>query len=278
MNDTIIQLPDSLLPFHQWSSPHPMPTIDTCTGVPLDSIFRSWGADSIAMRASLISDHSLAPQHGALTMRTAETAPPWVFVAVVLLCFLIYLFYSNHKIRLGEILKSIFDTHGIERMLRNLSLRRTWYLIGVAFTLAATVALAIWNTAMQDTGLTGCLLLTLALSAAYLLRNGLLRLLGAVFDQQAVMDSYIGGNYLYHLLLATAITPMLFAVIYIPSIGMTALWVVAITAAIVFILRFARGVKLFLTNSKSPSLFLFYYLCTVEILPLLVLLKWFISQ
>lgn len=277
MNDTITQQPDSLLPFYQWHTAYPMPNVDTCTGVPLDSIFKPYSADSVTVRPTLFTGHTLAPQHSEPTARQEVAAPWWVFAVAVLLCALLCLFYRTRKINIGELLKSTIDSHGAERLLRSLSLRSASSLVPVALILTAALALTAWNVAMLHTGLKGYLLLAAALAAGYMLRNGVLMLLASVFDRKQAMAAYISGNYLFHLLLATAVTPLLFVVVYIPAVSNAAVWAIGVLTALVFILRFFRGVQLFLTKTKSFSLFLFYYLCTVEMIPPLVLLKWFIS-
>lgn len=278
MNDTIIQQPDSLLPFYEWHSAYAVPDVDTSTGVPLDSIFKSYCADSVIVRPTLFTGHTLAPQNSEPTVRQQVAAPWWVFAVAVLLCAMLCLFYRTRKINIGELLKSTIDAHGADRLLRGLSLRRASSLLSVALILTAALALAVWNVAMRHTGIQGYLLLALGLAAGYLLRNGLLTLLAAVFEQKQAMSAYISGNYLYHLVLATAVTPLLFVVVYIPVAANVAMWTIGVLTALVFIMRFFRGVQLFLTKSTSNSLFLFYYLCTVEMIPPLVLLKWFISQ
>ena len=273
-----IQQPDSLLPFYQWPS-YTQDTVDTGTGVLFDSIFRPCNADSLVVRPSLFTGHSLAPQHDSLANRPQTAAPAWLFAVVVLLCTLLCLYCRGRKIKFGELMKSTVDVRAAERLLRNLTQGRISTLMPVSPILCAALAMVVWNmTTMHDTGFTGYMLLTLGLTAAYLLRNGLLRLLATIFDQQATMTIYIGGNYLFHLVLAGITVPLLFAVVYIHAAATVAAWCIGLMAALVFVMRFIRGVQLFLTNTKNFSLFLFYYLCTIEMTPLLVLLKWFISQ
>lgn len=278
MPDTdTIQQPDSLLPFYQWPA-YPQHVIDSSTGVPLDSIFRPCNADTLAVRPSLFTGHTLAPQHDGLAGREQTAAPAWVFAVVVLLCALLCTYCRGRKIKFGELMKSTVDIRAAERLLRTLTQGHLSALLPVAPLLCAALAMVVWSMAMNDTGFKGYLLLSAALTAAYMLRNGLLHLLAATFDRRTAMDSYIGGNYLFHLVLTCAVTPLLFAVVYIPAAAVIAAWCTAFLAALVFVMRFIRGVQLFLIDTKNFSLFLFYYLCTIEMAPLLILLKWFISQ
>lgn len=277
MSDTI-QCSDSLQPFYMWHDAFPMENVDTCKGVPLDSIFAAVGRGELVVRQSLFSGHELVQNHTDLTVRSINAAPAWVFVVVVLLCAALCLFYNRHKIDIVELLRSTVDMRSAGRLQRIQSLNRTGAMVPVALILAAAMALVIWAVAMPQIGLGGYLLLALVLAVAYLLRNSLLRLLAAVFDRQSTMSTYRTIGYLHHLLLSTAVVPMLFVVVYVPNAQNAALWTVGILTILVFFLRFSKGVQLFLTKTQGFSLFLFYYLCTVEVIPLLVLLKWFISQ
>lgn len=276
--DTIAQLPDSMLPFYMWQDAYPLPTIDTCTGIPLDSIFRPCGPDNVVVRPSLFTGHPTVQEDAQLTARNDNVAPAWVFCAIVLLCAMLCTYYRSHKVKIIDLIKSTVDMRGAERLVRSMSPRRSMPLVPIALMLTAALALPVWSMAMSHTGFVGYLLLFLALAAGYLLRNGLLNLFATVFDRQQAMRAYIDSNYLFHLLLATIVTPLLFVVAYVPSASTATLWVIAFVVAVSFLMRFFRGIQLFLTKSKSFSLLLFYYLCIVEIIPPVVLLWWFISQ
>ena len=271
-DSTATMFPDSLPPFYLWDNPYEQPSGDTLF------VFPNLAADSVAVRPSLLAGHGLAPQHESPVPRTMNAAPAWLFAVIVLLCAATCLFCRSHKIRFGELLKSTVNLRAAERLLRGMQQGRVMPLSSLAPILCFAIATAVWTAAMRDTGFVGWLLLAVALTVGYLLRNILLRLLANIFDRQSTMSLYIGGNYLFHLLLTTAVVPLLFAEVYIHGAQAATLLCMAVLASVVFFMRFIRGVQLFLTKTKSFSFFLFYYLCIVEIAPMLVLLKWFISH
>jgi len=274
-----IQPVDSLLPFYQWSGQYEAPeTPEPVTGVPIDSIFVACDSTVGEERTSLFTGHGLAPQHDAMLLRTRTDTPAWVFVVVVAISALLCLYYRTRKVKIGELLKSTVDVRATDRILREAGLKHNASQVPVALILASAIAMLIWAMAMRGIGIGGYLLLALGLSTAYLLRNGLLAGLASVFEQQHTMTAYISGNYLFHQLLTLVVVPLLFVIVYIPAAANVATIVVVVAAALLLVLRFARGVQLFLTKSKQVSFFLFYYLCIIELIPLLVLLKWFILQ
>lgn len=274
--DTI--LTDSMpLPFYLQHDAYPIPVENEVnTGIPLDSIFRPCDAPDTVYRQTMFIGHKLVPQHNTLQERSYDTAPVWLFAIIVLLCTSLCLYYRLHKIKIGVLAKSLFDSHATSRAMRGNLQGAT--LLPIALTLCASISLIIWRVAMQHTALWVWLLMSLGLTVGYLLRNALLSWLSNVFDRHEAMSTYINGNYIYHLLLATVITPMLFLMVYLPGATWVIVSIMGGLTALTFILRFLRGSKLFLTFSKGTSFFLFYYLCTVELIPLLIALKWIISQ
>ncbi len=274
-----IQPVDSLLPFYQWSGQYEVSqTTEPVTGVPLDSIFVACDSTVGVERTSMFTGHGLAPQHDTMILRTRTEMPAWVFVVIIALCALLSLYYRTRKVKVAELLKSTIDMRVTDRILREAGLKHSGSQVPVALLLTSSVAMLIWAMAMPDSGIGSYLILALGLSVAYLLRNGLLSGLAAVFGQRNTMMAYISGNYLFHQLLTLIVVPMLFIVVYIPIAAKVGTIVVVVATALIILLRYIRGIQLFLTKSKGVSFFLFYYLCIVELIPLLVLLKWFILQ
>lgn len=274
--DTIAQT----LPFYLWDST----AVDTTQeehevnlGIPLDSIFPAIDRPLPQQRQSLFTHHGMPVQHEQPVARHDNAVPAWTFVLLLLLTVLTFVYYNARKIKLTELLKSTIDSHATDRLVRSSNMGRTSVLVPVGLLIAATLAMAVYQVAMAHTGIGGYLLLTGGMTVAYLLRNLVIRLLGNVFNSQDSVATYITNNYLYHLVLATAVLPLLFLQVYMPWGNMAVLYFIVALTVLVFVMRIARGTKIFLTISRGSSFYLFYYLCTVEIVPFLVLMKWLID-
>lgn len=266
------------LPFFQWDTT----TVDTVyeihdvdLGIPLDSIFPYIERPEPQMRQTLFTHHDMAVQHDQPIARHNDTVPEWTFGLLISLTVLTFVYYNSHKIRFGELLKSTIDHHATDRLVRSCNMGRPMTLSPICFLLTAVLAVAGYQSAMTHTGPVGYLLLTAGLAAGYLLRNGVIRMLGNIFGNQDAVSSYIVSNYLYHLVLTTALIPLLFLFIYMPWGNETMLYIIVALVAMSFIMRISRGIKVFLTSSRDYSFYLFYYLCTVEIVPILILIKLF---
>ena len=64
---------------------------------------------------------------------------------------------------------------------------------------------------------------------------------------------------------------------YLPWGNGVVLDILAGLIVVEFIVRLFRGMKLFLTQSSNAHFYLFYYLCIVEFIPILVLIKQIIN-
>lgn len=271
-------------PFYLWDSiPYDMEANAPDPGVAVDSAYTCFLVpdhgiviDSF-VRPSIFAGHSLSVGHDSLATRPDAATPMWVFPLLLLLVTLVTLYHRLNKLRFGTLLNALVDSHAMDRMLRNNNLTRTVQLIPAGLLMVATLTLPVHQLAMAHTGFVGYLLLTLAVAGAYLLRNGLIRLLGTIFDDEGAVGLYITSNYLYHLTLATLAMPLLFPLFYLPFGRSTLYYILLALVAIGFIVRIFRGLKLFLTQSSGSHFYLFYYLCIVELAPILVLVKWIVE-
>ena len=270
----------SLQPFYLWDTTvAPAQETEEYAGLAmLDSVFAPRAEAEVRQHPSMFRGHTLAVNHQDIVSRPSQGVPAWTFAALLILVGLLCLYFRQHKIAFGSLVKSVFDSRAMDRMLRGSNLIRTFQLIPMGLLLLAVLALPIAQmpAMTQLPSPVAFLLLTLALGIAYLLRNGLFQLLGTVFDSNAAVTLYINSNYLYHLLLATILTPLLFLYFYLPGGSGTIIYIILGIVAIEFILRVFRGLKLFLTHSSGSRFYLFYYLCIVEMVPILLLIKYFI--
>lgn len=260
------------LPFWMWDTTEsPQPEVDT--GIPFDSIHRPREAVDTVFRTSLFQRHSLQVKHTELAARQDTAEPAWTFVALILLTGLICLYYKLRKIKGAALVKSLFNRRAMDRTVRDCNMNRNILMLPMGLLLVTVVCMPIHRMAMASSGVAGYLLLAVGVSLLYMLRNGIIRLLGNTFENRQGVALYLTNNYLYNLAEATVLVVLLFPFYYLPGAQETMLYVLGGVAAAGFVMRFGRGVKVFLTLKNRSSFYLFYYLCTVEIVPILVLIK-----
>lgn len=262
------------LPFYQKAiAPPTADTLEVDLGLPLDSIFRPCDRPEPLQRKSLFTHHSMPLQHHELQERHDAGSPAWIFVLLLALTVLVFLFNNIHKIKPSTLLKATIDRRAMDRLVRDSNLIRPAQMMPVALLLVAELGMVAYMAAMRHMGVSSYLLVTAALAVGYLLRNSLLRLLGNVFDSKEAVAAYITNSYIFHLVLAVALLPLLFLMAYMPWGAEATLYAAIGITALTFLVRVTRCLNLFLTISKTLRFYLFYYLCTVEIVPVLVLIK-----
>ena len=264
------------LPFWQW--PEDTETTAVETGLLFDVVGQQHEAKDTVFRKSIFHNHSLQLHHEQAVERVDSAEPAWVFISLLMLTGLVCIYFRRRKIRVVELVKSLVNRRAMDRIVRDCNLNRSLTMLPMGLLLTTAVAFPIHRMALAQTGRWGFLLVAAALGLLYILRNGLFRLLGNIFENKAAVNLYITNNYLYHLGEAAVVCVMLYHFCYLPGAREAMLYLMGGFLALAFVSRFVRGVKVFLTLSNACGFYLFYYLCIVEIIPLLVVLKWFIAQ
>lgn len=265
------------LPFWQWA-PQDYSLGEIDLGIPFDSIHRPREVADTVFRKSLFQRHSLQVNHSEALPRNDNSEPAWIFIDLMLLTGLLCLYYRLRKIKINALLKSLADLRAMDRLVRNCNLNRSMLMLPMGLLLVAVLCLPIHRMAMNETGIPGYLALFFGVGVLYILRNAILRMLGNIFDNRQGVNLYITSNYLFHLTEASVIAVLLFPFYYLPGAQTPMLYTIVVFIGIAFLMRFLRSIKVFLTQGNSSRFYLFYYLCTVETIPLLVIIKWFIVQ
>lgn len=109
------------------------------------------------------------------------------------------------------------------------------------------------------------------LGAYYLIKYLIIRMIGWVFKNSAVVATYQGNIFVFCQSLGILLIPFLALNIYYPSFIS---FIISWSIAIVFYLgRFIRAVSIGISQSGFSAYYLILYLCAIEIAPLLVIFK-----
>ncbi len=248
-----------------------------------DSIFGAYANWEAPTRESLFA---LREQHSGEStpqLRQEPAATDWVFGIMALLLLATSLYLNNQKFKLKDILQSLFDRRIMERVFRENNLKpysllpMTCIYIG-SLTLVANELIC--NTPgfiLTKNTLLQYLMLFVALTVYYLIKNALINMFGSLFEDRHTTTLCISSNYLFCFLGGIAAMPLALLHFFSPIATSTILTAIGILVSIVFVLRLTRCLQIILSNSKSSKLYLFYYLCIVEIVPILLVTKGIIS-
>lgn len=115
-------------------------------------------------------------------------------------------------------------------------------------------------------------------SIIYVVKTISIRIVHFIIKGDFGAAEYIYNLYLFNNMLGLFLMPLLIAIIFAPpQIGHVLLPASLIAVGVFYVLRLFRGV-LTAIGYGAPPVYLFLYLCTLEILPLVVGYTWFMSK
>ncbi len=95
--------------------------------------------------------------------------------------------------------------------------------------------------------------------------------IGNVFKTTRSAHDYLVNNMIFNIVTGLLLFPAVIFCIYIDE--PVYLWIAGFIVVILLVYRFIRSFMIGLSNTRYSIFYLFLYLCTLEILPLLLLLK-----
>lgn len=209
--------------------------------------------------------------------------PSWVFfLCIILLGFFTYLL-TIYRDQVKKSFSSFFSMSSAQQQLREQQNPFSPYSVAVyllftlgtgAFAMLSINMLTASPTQPANWSMGFFLLLSAAVAAAYFLKYGQLTLLGAVFPIKQELQYY---NFMLsnsNRLLAMGIVPLLFLVAYTPD-SLQNIFLYG-SLSIISLLYFFAAIRTILV-ARETILFhkfhFFIYLCSVEIAPVLILMK-----
>ena len=239
-----------------------------------DTLFTPTDHPEPVPRKSLFTHHLLPVRHGNEIVVSHSGTPGWYFGGVILAVLFTVLFLRHKQLRVPDLLQALFSERTMERVLREANLTRatSQALIAPIMLLPICLAVSQLSTLNSQLSILNFLLLYAVALVAYYLRNGIVRFIGNAFLNSEAVHIYLTSNYIYHLVYGLVASALIFFVCFTGSLGILFFRILAGILLILFVMRLIRGMQLILTHSKSPKLYLFYYLCTLEIAPPVVLI------
>ncbi|MCX6268497.1 MAG: DUF4271 domain-containing protein [Bacteroidetes bacterium] len=232
---------------------------------------------------TIFQSHQLQPT-GFQTNKLHKTQPDWVlavFVACFILIAWVQVFY--HK-RVQQIFRAPFSKRFINQLTRdgNLFMERIAVALGIVYILTFSLFLYEFNEQILGikipgvTGISLFWLINLVNIGILSAKVALVQLLGVIFKTRETTSNYLLNLLIFALMSGPVLLISLVLVVYLKSAIL--LHICMVIFVLLLVLRFARGFFIGMALTKFSYLFLFVYLCSLEILPLLVLIKILLNQ
>jgi hypothetical protein len=205
--------------------------------------------------------------------------PDWI--AGLLLFVFILLAWTRffHGKRLSILLKAPFTKRHQNQLIREGNLFRermaisleTIYLIVFPLLVYEMMIFTGMAASLPFSGINLYLVITLGTILYWIFKAALIRFLGNVFQTLPITYEYLLNMLLINILTGIVVLPFLIFAVYLKSGAF--LYIAATFVMLLLLFQFIRGFMIGMTVKKFSYFYLFVYLCTLEILPLLVIAK-----
>jgi len=248
--------------------------------ISLDSIFNATTAEPVPHK-SLFENHEYQRKSLFAHDRQSVSSPSWLFLVLFAIVLVVSWNLNVHRVRIQQIFLACFGRRNLNLLFYDGDILNE-RIVGVlmsSFTICLSLTifgfLQMYGYTLFDHGIfINFVIILLFVAAFVLLKQVLIRFLGNIFRAKNEIVVYLTNNVCYYFLETVLLLPLLFFLFYVPvSYHQVVSLVLLISLAVMASLRIVRGLSMILLDSKFSQLHLFLYLCIVELIPVLVLIK-----
>ncbi len=230
---------------------------------------------------NLYQGHELKPVH-SVPVQKEGLDQNWFF-PVFLMVLAVYtwmrIFYNKY---FNQLLQAFLNTNLTNQIVRdeNILVQRASIILALTFNVIGALFLYLlsldigWTLGGIGPGFNRFAFFLTVVSATYTLKFLILKIIGWLFDLDREMATYIFNIFLINNVLGLILLPIVALMAYNPIIETHFLANLSIVLiAFAFFYRIIRGLLAGMSVPGFSPLYLFLYLCTLEIAPLLVLIR-----
>ena len=236
---------------------------------------------NVIKQVQLYKGHELNPLNTEPVARK-NISPDWFFllILVVLIVFAwLRVFYNKF---FSQMIQAFLNNNLANQIVRdeNIFVQRASIYLSLVFNLIGALLLYLisvhfnWTLGGLGTGFSRFVFFLIIVSVTYAVKFLLLKICGWLFEQEREMATYMFNIFLINNILGMALLPFICVFAYNENLAVSGLLIIPFTLLIIsFGWRIFRGIQLGLSISSFSPLYLFLYLCTLEIAPLMVLIR-----
>lgn len=245
----------------------------------LDSLVNEYtvtDGDLLAYARKFVGQKDQFYQKGELRKQRSN----WVLLSLGVLLLLFGCISVFFRVELIAIIHAFYSDRTLAQLSKEDNFFTSWAFLFLYVLFGFTVGIFIYivlDSMALHTSYTGMhlfFILSLLVVLLFTAKIVITRILGFVFDLQRLVRDYISALYLCYFNVAIVLLPLVMIMLLLSSEATTAgLWAALIVIGMVLAFQFLRVSKNVLTSYQFPKFYLFLYLCTLEIGPILILLK-----
>jgi len=255
-------------------------TSSSYDSVDVDSvIYSNLLSDTLQVPKPLFESHELITSRSQSNAMSAKT-PDWMLGVLLLTFLLIAWVRVYHSRRLKQLYQALTSKLYVQHILRTndgLMQRVSFVLDVISYLVMATFLFQVTqffglNIPYSDY-LHPYVLMLLALFLLYQIKNITLIMSGVLLNQQEKLREYRFNVFLMNKTLGLVLTPIIIFIAYLSFGEAVNIWIGIILMVVAYLYRINRGLAIGLKEANASVFYLFMYLCTLEILPLVVLTR-----
>jgi hypothetical protein len=226
---------------------------------------------------SIFTSHLLEPSpYGPKPIQKQST--DWIVILVILCLIIIAWVQTNYSKRLTQIIRSVALPYFVNQLEREGNLYNERITLGLGFVFLTSVSMLIYQFfqfyGLIDFNISGFNLYLLIFGGVVgylIIKTLLIQFTGILFKTADQAHSYRLNTLIFNHTIGLFLFPVLLFSQYWQA--QPFIWIALGIASTLLIYRFLRSISIGLSNTKFPVFYLILYLCTLEILPLLLLIK-----
>lgn len=237
--------------------------------------------DTRSFGKSIISPHLLQSKYSFPEERTFVNTE-WASILIVSCIILFAISQYGYVKRMQQIIKAFFTNRFFLQISRDVGLytERASMLLFVSYLLA--YSLFLFNVykfyfpipAFPSLNFIVYLKILIAVILFFILKTGLFRFSGYIFKASDETSDYVLNLYLFGQITGICLLPVIICTTYFNN-SKSIIFAGALVIILLSLYRLFKGFVIALSKSKVSVYYIFLYLCTLEILPLVLLIKIF---
>ncbi len=240
--------------------------------------FNKNSSESAKVLKSLFTEQQ-DPINNMLPSNRSVTNIDWITIHLIIsLCLIAYvqIYYSK---RFRQIMGAFFGIRYMNMLSKDGNLYRerisiplvVVYLISFSLLIFLFITQYIYQPVFDLRGLKLFSVIILVVIIAWFIKNLMINFVGNLFKNYLILTDYTHTNFVFNMVIGVLLMPIVIIAVFLPSVEMVYTGVIIWLA--VYFYRIIRQIFTGLSYTKFSLFYRILYLCTFEIIPLLVLTK-----
>lgn len=235
-------------------------------------------------RKSLFTGHQLQCKN-INSLSTHTMLPSWLTIIAVLLIYGLVRIKISYNKRIKQIMNGLYAVRYVAQINREDGIFNHKGALELFLIFVFSSAMLIYfyyanitEMALSSFKWSAFLKISGIIIVIYLVKTIIYSLFARIIRLEKELSMYLTNVILFNEALGLALMPIVIIIIYMPYENKEWLYYIALFFfSALYIFRFVRGITIVSSTSKFSKLYLFLYLCTLEILPLLLIIKYLLD-